>query len=339
MWWLARWSAATVFFLAVMAGAGYYVYDHALRGGNYVEVPDITLRPITEAAFLLAEKDLEMGRQEQVPDERIPKYYVITQRPAAGKVVRTGRKVYPMVSAGTETLSPPNLIGKTLKEAEAELGRASFHLGTVARLPHASPRDMVIAQDPAPNRLIATDTRIGLLVSDGQPVQTFIMPDIMYKPVQEMLQILSPLGVNFEVNPIELPDEPFDVVLYQEPPPGTLIKEGDLVTYSVRPSGTVELPDARRSVRLSYTAPFSWFRREIRVDVVDRNGVCTTAFPLEKHYVDGLPPKIGSGETLTGLIVSFIDEMTVRIYLDNQLAQSQYYKGDAEPAITDYTVE
>ena len=49
--WVIRWTLACVFFLAVMAAAGYYVFAHAIEGGGYVRVPDVTNRPITEASL------------------------------------------------------------------------------------------------------------------------------------------------------------------------------------------------------------------------------------------------------------------------------------------------
>ena len=41
--WGIRWSLAAVFFLAVMAGAGYYVFAQVLQGGATVKVPDVEL--------------------------------------------------------------------------------------------------------------------------------------------------------------------------------------------------------------------------------------------------------------------------------------------------------
>ena len=337
--WCIRWTLATVFFVAVMAGAGYYVFNVALHGGSYVQVPDVTMRPITDASYQLAERGLEMGDQRHVPDERAPKYYVIAQRPGAGKVVRTGRRVALTVSAGSESLSPPALIGKTLANAETEIRLSSFALGTVSRIAHDLPRDTVIAQDPAPARLVSANARINLLVSDGRPSRAFIMPDLVNKPVQDVLKLLSPLGVKPTPNAVEMPDQPLDVVLDQQPLAGTLIHEGDRVIYTVRASGTTSLPDAQRMTQpLSYVVPNSWFEREVRVDTIDRNGTRVTVFPLERHYVNGLPPRFGSGYTIMAPSFSFIDKVTIEVYLDGQLAQSYYYEGDAEPVVTQYTV-
>ena len=323
-----------------MAGAGYYVFNQALQGGAYVKVPDLTLRPITEASLLLAQQGLEIGKQTQAPDERVPKFYVIHQRPAAGRVVRTGRKVYLTVSTGTESQHPPNLIGKTLQEADEELRRTSFTLGTVARMIHDSPRDTVIGQDPTAAQLAANAAHVNLLVSEGKGQRdAFIMPDIYRKPVQEMLQLLAPFGVKPVPNIVDMPDQPTDVVLDQQPPPGSLIQPGDRVIYNVRPSGNINLPDAQRKVQVSYTVPNVQVEREVRVDAIDRNGSRVTVFPLERHYVDGEPPRFGAGYSIELPPLTFVDKMTVEIYLDGQLAQSNYYEGNAEPVVKRYNVE
>jgi hypothetical protein len=88
-----------------------------------------------------------------------------------------------------------------------------------------------------------------------------------------------------------------------------------------------------------YTVPHSWFEREVRLDTIDRNGVRATAFPLERHYVNGMPPKFRSGYKITFPTLSFIQKMTLEIYLDGQLAQTYLYEGDNEPVITQYTVQ
>ena len=334
--WGIRWSVATVFFLAVMAGAGYYVFAQVLQGGATVKVPDVTMRPVTEASFLLAERGLEIGKQTQVADDRVPKYYVIAQRPSGDKVVRTGRKVYLTVSAGTESLTPPTLVGKMLQQATDEIRRSSFNLGNVARIVSETPRDTVVGQDPDPSRRVSSAARINLLVSDGQQAaNALIMPDLLRKPVQEAASVLEPLGLKPKPVYVELPDQPFDVVLDQRPQPGSLVQQGDVVEYSVRPSGSVALPDVQfRTPKLEYVVPTSWSEREVRIDTIDRTGARGTIFPLDQHYVDGLPPRSASGSKVTIPPISFIDKVTIEIYLDGQLSKSYYFEGDSPPVVT-----
>ncbi len=329
-----------MFFVAVMAASGYYVFTRTLEGGEYVKVPDVTMRPVTEAAFALAEQGLEIGKQSQVPDDRVPKYYVMVQRPAAGKVVRTGRKVYLTVSAGTEAVSPPNLAGKSLQQALDEIKRTSFAMGNVARVMDNSARDTVLGQDPVPARLASSSSRINLLVSDGPRNATTFMPNLYHMTIAEAERILAPFAVKFKPNKVDLPDQPVDVILDQQPAAGTLLQQGDLVVYTVRPSGGVALPDAQRKAsQIDYVVPPSWFEREVRIDTIDRNGTRTTIFPRESNYVNGQPPRFAAGAKLGIPGFSFIDKATVEIYLDGQLVESHYFEGDKPPEVKHFNVQ
>jgi len=159
------------------------------------------------------------------------------------------------------------------------------------------------------------------------------MPDIVGKPVQGVLRILSPMGVLPVPKRVDTPGAAKDVVLEQEPVAGTLIYEGETVFYYVRPSGDVSLPDARRLVEVTYTVPQSLVPQEVRVDTIDRHAVRQTVFPQMSDYVHGTPPKLVSGQSIT-IPIWFFDEMTVEVFLDRVKVRSYYYKGDAEPVIT-----
>ncbi|HOJ68630.1 MAG TPA: PASTA domain-containing protein, partial [Candidatus Hydrogenedentes bacterium] len=80
-------------FVLVMAGAGYYVFAFALEGNQYTRVPQLVNLPLPDATALLAEQGLELGRQTSVAHPTIPKYHVVSQRPEADRVVRSGRRV------------------------------------------------------------------------------------------------------------------------------------------------------------------------------------------------------------------------------------------------------
>lgn len=336
MWWCVRWTAALLLFVAVMAGAGYLVYSRALEGGAYVEVPEVTNRPITEASFAIAERGLEM-KQTMVPSTRVPKYYIMSQRPPAGRVIREGRKVFVTVSAGNEIVHPPDLVGKVISDPVEELRRENFQLGNVARIDSEMPRDTVLAQDPGPERMVTANARINLLLSEGPPEKTFIMPNIVGMALEEMNKVLEPLGVKATANTVHMPGQQTDVVLDQQPAAGTLIQEGEQVTYTVFPSEGVTLPDVRQTVEVAYTVPASWFEREVRIDTIDRNDARETIFPQEQHYVDGRPPRLRSGMTVR-LQVTFPGSVTVEIYLDGQLAEKRVYDNDAPPVVSKYNV-
>lgn len=332
--WSLRWSLATLFFIAVMAGAGYYVFHKAVVGGEYVIVPNIVNLPITEASALLWEHHLDIGRQREMPSDQVPEYHVIAQRPEAGRVVRAGQKVFPTVSQGVEALKAPNLVGKTLDEVETTFAEG-FRRGTTAVMTHSAPRNTVIAQDPAPGRPIARAGEIHLLVSDGATRGALTMPDLVGLPVQEAVRILAPLRVNAVANRVDQPSAAFDTVLAQTPPPGTVVHEGMNVMYDVRASGQVELPDAWRKVVVEYTVPEGWFEREVRIDVMDRGGRRMIVFPKQSDYEAGVRAKVQPGKTIRQPL-SFRDEITVEVYVDGVKARTYQFQGDLPPVVTDH---
>lgn len=328
--WFIQWSVATVFFLAVMAGAGYYVFMEALDGGRYVTVPKITDLPITEASLVLAEQGLELGNQTQVSHPTVPKYHVIAQRPDAGRVVRTGRKVYPIVSMGESFMKAPDLRNKSLEDARNELSQTRLRLGTVARIPNTTPRDMILAQDPPPGQDVPSKGDIHLLVSAGSEKQTAFMPDIRGMNVQDVLKKMESYRVKLIPNEVDIPGAQEDVVLNQDPAPDTLIYEGQVVTYDVKPSGSVALPDARFKAEVLYTVQYDWADRDVRVDLVDRRGNRQTVWTKPALY-DVLSKSRYVAGTVMRIPVTYVGEATVEIYMNNIMETSYLLKDGADP--------
>jgi len=328
--WTIQWSVALVVFLLVMAGAGYYVYTYALDGGHHVVVPQVSDLPITDASFLVAERGLELATPPQrVPHATVPKYHVISQRPESGKVVRSGRKVYVTVSMGADFLNAPELVNRSLEEARNAIELAGFRIGSVARIAHSSARDTVISQDPPPGRSIPSQGSISLLVSQGTASQGFLMPDIRGKDVQEVIRIMEPYDVILVPNEVTIPGAREDEVLDQQPPADTLIYAGDTITYDVKASGAVELPDTRHSGRVSHVMPYDWYDKSVRVEVVDRRGNRQVVFTKEPAFDDAARAQFVAGTTIT-VPVNYIGDTTIEFYVNGQMIQSYLLK-DGEP--------
>ena len=216
------WTLATLFFIAVMAGAGYYVFSKTVASGELVRVPSIVNMPFSEAHYLLKERGLEAGKPIPMFSDEIDEHCVIAQRPAANTVVRAGRTVIPTVSVGPDKAKVPDLLRKPLEEARAAIVQTGFTTGSTARMHHQTPRDTVIAQDPRPGATAQHHTEIHVLVSDG----TFRMPDIVGRPLDEVKRLLAALPVRAVPVLVDAPDKPRDVVLTQEPAADAVIREG-----------------------------------------------------------------------------------------------------------------
>ncbi|MBX7254963.1 MAG: PASTA domain-containing protein [Candidatus Hydrogenedentes bacterium] len=333
VWWCLRWFFAGLFFIGIMAGSGYYVFSEAVQGANCVTVPDITNMPVQEAARVLTANGLEMGTQTARASDKWQPDYVMYQTPAAGKVVRSGRKVYPTVSR-TEFASAPDLHGKTLQEAIAELDRSQYQQGQISRVADQAPANTVISQDPPPGQPVPENSKINLLVSSGPGQgQQLYMPNLIGMTSQDAIKTLKPLGVEAIPVQVDRPDAPANVVIDQRPGTGTLITPGTRVYFDIRSDTPIE--GAWRDVTVSYTVPQSWMQREVRIDVITKDGARQTIFPPQAQYVDGKPPVLDPGSKVNQKI-RFRDEIMVEVFLDGVKARSYHYVGDAEPEIVDF---
>jgi serine/threonine-protein kinase len=330
--WSIQWSVALVVFLLVMAGAGYYVFMYAIEGGQHVAVPAIVEMPVTDAAALLGERGLEMGRQTQVPHPTIPKYYVISQRPMAGKVVRTGRRVDTVVSMGQDFLKAPDVRNMTLEDARRAVTQARFRVGSLARIPSDAARDTVLAQDPPAGGELSSQGDIHLLLSAGTQRASDLMPDLRGMKITDIAAVMAPYGVTLVANETDIPDAPLDVVLAQNPLPDTLIYPNQLVNYDYRPSRETVAPTQRFQADVRHQMPYDWYGRDVRVDLLDRSGTRQTVWRKPPSFDDVSRGTYVAGAAV-GLPVTYIDEAVVEIYVDGKVEASYRLKAGGAPEV------
>jgi beta-lactam-binding protein with PASTA domain len=324
--WGIQWTAALIVFLVVMAGSGYYVFMETLDGGEPVQVPNITNLPLDEAQNRLAEQGLEMGKQVSVPHETLPKYHIISQRPAPGRVVRTGRKVYPTVSMGKDFLTAPTLEKRPLDEVRNELDALQFRLGSVARIRHKAARNTVLSQYPPPGAPLEKLGDIHLLVSEGDSRYEDYMPDLREKSIDEVAAIMAPFKVVLVPKYVDIPDAREGVVLNQDPQPATLITQGQTVTFEVKLPK--EEPLQKGVVRHQMAIDF--YDKEVRVDRIDNFG--------NRQVIQTYPPAFDAesrrsrvvGGTLA-ITVTYVKNCTVEVYLDNNIIAAYTLKDGEEP--------
>jgi beta-lactam-binding protein with PASTA domain len=320
-----------------MAAAGFYVFNRAVQGGESVEVPSITGLPLAKASNVLAEAGLVTGEQAHVVNDRYPPYTVLLQRPESGRVVREGRKVDLTVSAAQQYESTPRLVGNTLEAALTQIGGTRFVAGSIARIPDDAARDTVLGQDPLPGANLAPGDEVHLLVSEGPKVSSLFMPNLVGKSLNETRNILSAMNVRAVPFKTDRPGAAYDVVLSQNPDPGTVLREGQSVTYEVRLAGETILPNARRRVEIVYEVPRVASNPQIRVDVIGDDGNRATVYPQSAHYIDGAPPRLLAGTRMT-IPVTYQRQATIEFYADSKLHKSYEYVGDSEPVITNYDI-
>jgi hypothetical protein len=156
-------SLAVIFSVARLAEAIAPDLRNGFFAGGHV-VPALVGRPITEANAVAAADGLEIVVARGDPGAKQPKDLVLTQSPAPGLPLRRGKPVRLTVSPG---IMPPNVVGKTVDQARAELLLAGWKAAPELErraVPGASP-NVVLEQRPAPDELAPDKGSVTLLVS------------------------------------------------------------------------------------------------------------------------------------------------------------------------------
>ncbi len=114
--------AGTAIFLKAVLSGGVVNKDNSMEKSNSMEIelPDWKNKSDSEAVDFLKNNSLTYEIAEEYHDT-IEEGRVISQRPEAGTYVTKGEKVNLVISLGKPPVSVPNLIGKSMREAESVL--------------------------------------------------------------------------------------------------------------------------------------------------------------------------------------------------------------------------
>ncbi|WP_324717676.1 Stk1 family PASTA domain-containing Ser/Thr kinase [Carboxydochorda subterranea] len=235
--------AFVVAFMAGLVWAASHFSD--LLFPREVVVPNIVGRTEAEARMLLERQHLSYGVDQRIYSDSVPSGQIIRQDPESGRRVREGRKIWATVSLGPEVGVVPDLVGKSLRDAQLLLVQQGFARGevTYGYAPDRPP-NTVITQDPEPNTQLEKGRPVNLVVSRGeQPPATVTIPDLTGLPLDDARRRLEALGLQIGNTWAEYNQQyPSGAVVDQDPAPGSQVEQGwsvDVI-YSQGPPPTAQ---------------------------------------------------------------------------------------------------
>ncbi len=208
----------------------WYVHD-----GGTVTVPDVVGMDSSEGRAVLdtAGLQFELGGSKS---SKLPPNTILAQNPEAGSVVKHGRRIYMILSGGTEKVQVPNLVGHSQREAQFMLERIGFRLGTVtADSSSEYPQNVVMSQSIQPGSKVTTGSAISMVVSSG-PVEAgeVSVPNLVGRPLSEAQRLI--LNANLVLGKISFqPSKKLvpNTVLEQYPRAKDIVPKGPAVNLFV----------------------------------------------------------------------------------------------------------
>lgn len=138
-------------------------------GPEEQKVPDLLGYDLSAAETLLTDRGLELGKVSEDFSEKYDVNQVMSQTPKEGALVTSGTRVNVVISKGTEKerITMPNLVGKTLQEANNILKDNNLQGNTRKQASTEYFADRVISQEPVAGVLVEEGETINLVISTG----------------------------------------------------------------------------------------------------------------------------------------------------------------------------
>ena len=197
-------------------------------GPERFEVPEVVGLDRAAAEAALVEASLVAGEVEERFDEQVAEGIVVEQGVAPGEQVREGAAVPFVVSKGPEAIEIPDVVGRSVDDAEQTLEGAGFTVRISEAYSDDVPAGVVVSQEPSSGSGVRDDV-VEIVVSLGAEVVS--VPEVEGRPYDEAVAAIE--GVGLVVRRVELfPTGPGRVVR-QDPGAGTELSPGSEVTVYV----------------------------------------------------------------------------------------------------------
>jgi len=280
-----------------------------------VKVPSLIGKDVVDALEMLNSLGLNLIVESREFHQTMPANTIISQSPAPGKLLRTGRDIKVSLSKGTEIVIIPDITGEPLLRAQSILQEHSLKSGYIARIYRRNiEENIVISQDPPAGDKIRRNATVNLLVSQGQEPVYYCMPELVGKSLTEAEQILQNLHLTIGNIDYEFHEklEP-DIIIAQFPESGYRLMQGEKVNLRVSKNKSFDNEISTYKV-LQYTVPpGEGGRRRVRIVLRDEQGE-KEIFHEEKEANDQIE-----------LLIKVTPGAVALIYLDGNLIKEERF--------------
>ncbi|MDR7418017.1 MAG: protein kinase [Armatimonadota bacterium] len=166
---------------------------------NYLTVPEVETpalvgRPLDVAERLAREAGLSLEVADRVNNPRVAPNIVLSQEHPPGKRLKQGRRIGVVISLGAEMVTVPNLLQRSVQEAQLVLDNARLRVGAMQDgYDDLVKPGFVLKQDPVAGATVPVDSPVTLVISRGPSLVE--MPDLVGLTVEEARRVLDEKGL------------------------------------------------------------------------------------------------------------------------------------------------
>lgn len=189
-------------------------------------LPNVVGMPLEEAAKLLRGNGFRAVKAYVTHTQKYPPNQVFEMYPKAYSKVKKGRIIQLTITEEERMVTVPPLVGKTIRAAEIEIARAGLEMDTVISQFHQKYKSgQVVWQNPIGGNLLRRGSGLSLIVSKGEPPQSYYVPAVVGLPYREGRRRILDAGLDIgSVKLFYAPSRLPDTILEQSISGGTVLK-------------------------------------------------------------------------------------------------------------------
>lgn len=223
--------------LLIAFGSSSYFWFNFFVKGKSISTPNLIGKTVADARAICSDLglDLAVDPKARRNSDRVPAGSIVWQNrtPGATNLVKRGTTIRVELSAGPLVLRVPDLTAQSAGTAMLRLGQQSLKLGNVAYVTVPG-RNGALAADPPTGTVVAAQTPVSLLVSVPPPPPTYLMPDLIGRPLETIRHALERRGLNVTtVKFEEYPGLQDGIIIRQYPLRGAPVSGRDPISLVV----------------------------------------------------------------------------------------------------------
>ena len=197
-------------------------------------MPDVSGNTQDDAWKILKDKGFTDYEVQTEYSDEYDNGEVIRTTPEAGTSTTVDTKIVLVVSKGAEKAEVPNLVGKTVSQAQSELAAAGLSDGgSTEEYSNTVEAGKIISQDVKAGKKVDGGTSVSYVVSKGKkPAETVAVPDLRGYSLADAIAALRNRGLSYKEETADSPS-PSGTVVDMSPDSGSQVEVGSTITLYV----------------------------------------------------------------------------------------------------------
>lgn len=267
-----KWPWILLLFIILISSLGIFAFMQS--SPKDIKVPDVSNLTVEEAKAKLVDANLEVSDVQQVKSDTVEEGKVVETNPKAGSSVKEKSKVVLKVSAGKDTVTIGDYVGKTFESARDELRKLGITVEKKDVYSDKVDSGKVVEQSIAKDqKVVAKNTKIVLSVSKGkEPVKVANLKGYTRAGIEEYARTN---GLKLQITE-ENSSETEGTVIRQSPAEGVEVNQGDTLTVVISKGKGEKV--VTRQFTIPYEKKANASQNTVEIFIQDANNQIGTAY-------------------------------------------------------------